>query len=113
MVGIEIPVIIDSKSKSAISQSEEYVLNKNDCYSRNYCIYLFYLFSYLIRMSGPTIATIVLIVLIVITVFALFLYYFLRRRKQRQILQRTETHIHQPVTDKQGQYSIVSTMEKE
>ena len=42
MVGIEIPVIIDSKSKSAISQSEEYFLNKNDCYSRNYCIYLFY-----------------------------------------------------------------------
>ena len=62
-------------------------------------------------MSGPTIATIVLIVLIAITVFGLLLYYFLRRRFQRQLLQRTESH--QPVTNKQGQYSAVSTMEKE
>ena len=57
-------------------------------------------------MSGPTIA--MLIVLIAITVFGLFLYYILRRRFQRQFLQRTES-----ATDKQGQYSAVSTMEKE
>ena len=61
-------------------------------------------------MSGPTIATIVLIVLIAITVFGLFLYYILRRRFQRQFLQRTEG---ESAIDKQGQYSAVSTMEKE
>ena len=61
-------------------------------------------------MSGPTIATIVLIVLIAITVFGLFLYYILRRRFQRQFLQRTEC---ESAIDKQGQYSAVSTMEKE
>ena len=78
-------IIIDSKSKSAVSHRDEYFfLDKTDCYSRTYCIH-FYLFSYLIQMSGPTIATIVLIVLIAITVFGLFLDYFLRRRFQRQL----------------------------
>ena len=60
-------------------------------------------------MSEISIAAIVLIALIAITVFGLFLYYFLKRRFERQLLQRTES---QETGTKHDQYSAVPTMEK-
>lgn len=62
-------------------------------------------------MSEISIVVIVLITLIAITVFGLFLYYFLKRRFERQVShQRTEI---QETGTNQDQYSAVPTMEKE
>ena len=60
-------------------------------------------------MSEISIVVIVLIALMAITFFGLFLYYFLKRRFERQLCQRTES---QNTETKQDQYSAVPIMEK-
>ena len=60
-------------------------------------------------MSEISIVVIVLIALMAITFFGLFLYYFLKRRFDRQLCQRTKS---QHTETKQDQYSAVPTMEK-
>ena len=60
-------------------------------------------------MSEISIVVIVLIALMAITFFGLFLYYFLKRRFERQLCLRTES---QNIETKQDQYSAVPIMEK-
>ena len=60
-------------------------------------------------MSEISIVVIVLIALMAITFFGLFLYYFLKRRFERQLCLRTES---QNTETKQDQYSAVPIMEK-
>ena len=61
-------------------------------------------------MSEISIVVIVLIALMAIIFFGLFLYYFLKRRFERQLSEGTES---QNAETKQDQYSALPIMEKE